>query len=198
MSGKDVRVERSGERMPPGQHEVTDFPVLDLGIKPDLDDSNWKLKIHGEVENPVELNWDEFSKLPNFTDVCDIHCVTTWSQFDMKFSGVAFFTIAELVKPKECAKHVIMQSYDGYTTNLTLDAMLDDDVMIAHSFEGEPLSREHGGPARVMVPKLYAWKSAKWIRELRFSETDEPGYWERRGYSNTADPFTNDRFSQKS
>lgn len=198
MAGKETRVPRSGDRLPPGQHEVTDFPVLDLGIKPELPGAEWRLKIHGEVENPVDLSWEEFEKLPQFTDVCDFHCVTTWSQFDLEFSGVAFFTIADLVKPKSDAKHVIMQSYDGYTTNLTLEAMLDDDVMIAHSWRGQPLTKEHGGPARVLVPKLYAWKSPKWIRELTFSATDEPGYWERRGYSNTADPFTNDRFSHSS
>ncbi|MGB0583390.1 MAG: molybdopterin-dependent oxidoreductase, partial [Limisphaerales bacterium] len=153
------------------------------------------LKIHGEVGNPVELSWEDFQSLPQFTDTCDFHCVTTWSQYDLSFSGVAFFTVVDLVKPKDTAKFVLMTSYDDYTTNLPLDAMMDADVMIAHSLEGKPLSEEHGGPARVLVPKLYAWKSAKWIRELRFAAEDELGYWERRGYSNTADPFTNDRFS---
>jgi DMSO/TMAO reductase YedYZ molybdopterin-dependent catalytic subunit len=198
MAGKETRVARSGDRLPPGQHEVSDFPVLDLGIKPELPDTEWRLKIHGEVENSVDLTWEQFGELPQFTDVCDFHCVTTWSQFDLEFSGVAFFSIADLVKPKPSAQHVIMQSYDGYTTNLTLEAMLDDDVMIAHSWRGEALTTKHGGPARVLVPKLYAWKSPKWIREIKFSTTDEPGYWERRGYSNTADPFTNDRFSHSS
>jgi len=194
MAGKETTVPRTNDRLPPGQHTVTDFPVLDLGLKPDLS-GDWQLQIHGEVENPANLSWDDFQALPQFTDTCDFHCVTTWSQYDLTFSGVAFFTLADLVKPKDTAKFVLMTSYDDYTTNLTLDAMMDDDVMIAHSLDGKPLSEEHGGPARVLVPKLYAWKSAKWIRELRFAAEDELGYWERRGYSNTADPFINDRFS---
>lgn len=195
MAGQETTVPRSEDRLPPRQHVVTDFPVLDLGLKPDLS-GGWSLKIHGEVENPVELSWEEFRELPEFTDTSDFHCVTTWSQYDLTFSGAAFFTIADLVKPKDTAKFVLMTSYDDYTTNLTLDAMMDDDVMIAHSLNGQPLTEEHGGPARVLVPKLYAWKSAKWIRELRFAVEDELGYWEQRGYSNTADPFTNDRFSR--
>lgn len=195
MAGKDNSVTRSADRLPPGQHLVTDFPVLDLGINPALRLEEWNLKIHGEVECPVDLSWEDFNRLEQFQDVCDFHCVTTWSQYEMKFSGVAFFTIADLVEPKEEAKYVIMESYDGYTTSLSLEALLDDDVMIAHSWNGKPLSPQHGWPARVLVPKLYAWKSPKWIRELRFAEKDELGYWEKRGYSNTADPFTNDRFS---
>ena len=188
---------RTGDRLPPGQHLVTDFPVLDLGIRPQVSEENWRLKINGEVENPVDLKLEEFLKLESFTDVSDFHCVTTWSQFDMEFGGVSFFTIADLVKPKPAARFVVIQCYDGYTTSLTLDAMMDDDVMVAHTWRGEPLTVDHGGPARVLVPKLYAWKCAKWLRELRFAEADELGYWEKRGYSNTADPFTNDRFANK-
>ena len=169
---------------------------MDLGINPDVSLADWRLAIGGEVEKPIDLTWEDFGALDQFTDTCDFHCVTTWSQYDMEFSGVAFFTLTELVKPTPDAKFVLMQCYDGFTTSLTLDAMLDDDVMIAHSWNGEPLSLEHGWPARVLVPKLYAWKSPKWIREIRFSAEDELGYWEKRGYSNTADPFTNDRFSR--
>jgi DMSO/TMAO reductase YedYZ molybdopterin-dependent catalytic subunit len=195
MAGTETRVPRSTDRLPPGQHLVTDFPVLDLGGDPDITLANWRLGVTGEVENPIELTWEDFGHLDQFEDVCDFHCVTTWSQFNMKFSGVAFFTLADLVKPREAAKFVIMECYDGYTTSLSLEALLDDDVMIAHAWNAEPLSRTHGWPARILVPKLYAWKSPKWIRELRFAEADELGYWEKRGYSNTADPFTNDRFS---
>lgn len=195
MAGKETTVPRSEDRLPPGQHLVTDFPVLDLGGKVDVSLDIWRLKIDGEVEKPVELTWNDFGALEQFTDTCDFHCVTTWSQYDMEFSGVAFFTLSELVKPKTEAKFVLLECYDGFTTSLTLEAMLDDDVMIAHSWSGKPLSPEHGWPARVLVPKLYAWKSPKWIRHIRFSTKDELGYWEKRGYSNTADPFTNDRFS---
>ncbi len=195
MAGKGSTVPRSEDRLPPGQHLVNDFPVLDLGIRPQVTLENWRLKIHGAVENPVDLSWVEFGQLEQFKDVCDFHCVTTWSLYDMEFTGVSFFTVAELVKPKENAKYVIMRSYDGYTTSLTMEALLDDDVMIALGWKGDPLTPAHGGPARMLVPKLYAWKSPKWISELRFAEADELGYWEMRGYSNTADPFTNDRFA---
>ena len=196
LAGKETSVPRSTDRLPPGQHLVTDFPTLDLGIKPELPGQDWRLTLCGEVEHSQSFTWAEFAALPKFTDVSDFHCVTTWSQFGMKFSGVAFFTLTDIVKPKSSARFVVMQSYDGYTTSMPLDAMLDDDVMIATHWNDEPLTLEHGAPARVLIPKRYAWKSAKWIRELRFTEEDEPGYWEKRGYSNTADPFTNDRFAR--
>lgn len=196
MAGLEKFIPPSENRLPPGQHLVTNFPVLDIGVKPELTTSDWQLELTGEVEQPKCFDWEAFSGLPQFTDVSDFHCVTTWSQFDMKFAGVAFFTLAEIVKPKTSAKFVLMRSYDDYTTSLTLDAMMDHDVMVATHWNDKPLTPEHGGPARVLVPKLYAWKSAKWIRELRFSETDEPGFWEQRGYSNTADPHTDDRFAR--
>ena len=195
MSGRDRPVRPNSGRLPAGQHEVSNFPVLDLGVHPEIPLDEWSLKIDGEVENPVTLNWEQFMALPQFRDVSDFHCVTTWSQFDMEFSGVAFFTLAELVKPKPYATHLFFSGYDDYTTNTTLDACMDDDVMIAHSWNGEPLPLEHGGPARMIIPKLYAWKGAKFIREIIFREHDELGFWEQRGYSNTADPFKEDRFS---
>jgi DMSO/TMAO reductase YedYZ molybdopterin-dependent catalytic subunit len=194
LAGKEKRVVRGADRLPPGQRQVHNFPVLDLGLKPEVSREQWALKIHGHVENPVTLNWDQFMALPQFTDVSDFHCVTTWSQFDMEFSGVAFFTIAELVKPKPSATHVFFKSYDGYSTNNPLEVMMDDDVLIAHSWNGQPLPVEHGGPARVIVPKKYAWKGAKWIREIAFLDRDIRGFWGVRGYSNTADPWTEDRF----
>ena len=195
MAGKESRVPTSADRLPPGQHLVTDFPVLDLGIKPDVPPEEWRLHIHGEVDEPMNLTLPELIALPRFSDISDFHCVTTWTQYDMKFSGVSFFTIADLVKPRDSAKFVIMQCYDGYTTSMPLEWMMDDDVMIATHWNDEVLSLEHGAPARVLVPKRYAWKSAKWIRELRFTVEDELGYWEKRGYSNTAEPRSNDRFA---
>jgi len=123
--------------------------------------------------------------------------VTTWSQFDMEWEGVAFLTIAELVKPKPSATHVFFKSYDGYSTNNPLDACMDDDVIVAHSWNRKPLSKEHGGPARVIIPKRYAWKGAKFIREITFLDRDILGFWELRGYSNTADPWTEDRFEKR-
>lgn len=195
MAGKEKPAVRSADRLPPGQHLVTNFPVLDLGVQPTVDLAQWTLRIHGQVERPVTLNWAQFQALPQFRDVSDFHCVTTWSQYDMAWEGVAFFTLADLVGPKPGATHVYFRSYDGYTTNNRLDALMDDDVLLAHSWNGAPLSREHGGPVRVIVPKLYAWKGAKWVKELIFLDRDLLGFWELRGYSNTADPWTDDRFA---
>jgi DMSO/TMAO reductase YedYZ molybdopterin-dependent catalytic subunit len=156
MTGKARPSARSIDRLPPGQRQVHNWPVLDLGIQPDVPLDNWELKIHGKVENPVTLNWQQFMALPQFNNVSDFHCVTTWSRFDIEFQGVAFFTLADLVKPKPEASHVFFKSYDGYSTNNPLDVGLDDDVMVAHSWNGKPLSKEHGGPARVIIPKRYA------------------------------------------
>jgi DMSO/TMAO reductase YedYZ molybdopterin-dependent catalytic subunit len=194
-AGQEKPAVRSTDRLPPGQREVHNFPVLDLGIHPDLPLPQWQLVIRGHVENPVTLNWDQFTALPQFKDVSDFHCVTTWSQFDMSWEGVAFFTLAELVRPKPEATHVFFKSYDGYSTNNPLDACMDDDVLIAHKWNGLPLPKEHGGPARVIIPKRYAWKGAKFIREITFLDRDILGFWEVRGYSNTANPWTEDRFS---
>jgi DMSO/TMAO reductase YedYZ molybdopterin-dependent catalytic subunit len=198
MAGQARPQVRSTDRLPPGQREVHNFPVLDLGIRPDVPLEQWELRIHGKVENPVTLNWEQFMVLPQFEDVSDFHCVTTWSQFDMRFKGVAFFTMADLVKPKPEAAHVFFKSYDGYSTNNPLEVCMDDDVLIAHSWNGQPLTREHGGPARVIIPKRYAWKGAKFIREIVFLDRDILGFWELRGYSNTADPWTEDRFAARS
>jgi DMSO/TMAO reductase YedYZ molybdopterin-dependent catalytic subunit len=198
MAGLEKATVRATGRLPPGQRLVHDFAVLDLGVQPQVPLDKWELTVHGLVDNPVTLNWPQFMALPQFKDVSDLHCVTTWSLFDMEWEGVAFFTLAELVKPKPEAAHVLFKSYDGYSTNSPLAVCLDDDVLIAHTWKGEPLPVEHGGPARVIIPKRYAWKGAKWVREILFLEHDQLGYWEQRGYSNTADPWTEDRFSQDS
>jgi DMSO/TMAO reductase YedYZ molybdopterin-dependent catalytic subunit len=197
MAGQHKSTPRSADRLPPGQHLVQNFPVLDLGVRPEVPLEKWELKIHGKVENPVTLNWQQFMALPQFKDTSDFHCVTTWSQYDMTWEGVAFFTIADLVKPKPEAGYVFFKSYDGYSTSNTLSNCMDDDVLIAHSYNGNQLSKEHGGPARVIIPKLYAWKGAKFIRDITFLDRDNLGFWEVRGYSNTADPWTEDRFATK-
>ena len=197
MAGKAKPTVRSTDRLPPGQHLTTGFPVLDLGIQPDISLDKWRLDVGGLVENPKVFTWDEFNALPQFEDVSDFHCVTTWSQYDMEFQGVSFFTIADLVRPKPSASHVFFKSYDGYSTNNPLDVCMDDDVLIAHSWNGKPLPKEHGGPARVIIPKRYAWKGAKFIREITFLDRDILGFWEVRGYSNTADPWTEDRFAAR-
>ena len=193
MASKAKPQGRSGDRLPPGQREVKNFPVLDLGIHPKISREEWQLTIRGHVENPVTLDWNEFTALEQFKDTSDFHCVTTWSKFNMEWQGVSFFTIAELVRPKKSATHVFFKGYDQYSTNTTLDAVMDDDTLIAHMWNDEPLNVEHGGPARVIVPKLYAWKGAKWVKEIIFLNRDILGFWEVRGYSNTADPSTEDR-----
>ena len=190
------KVDRAKEnRLPPGQHLVEKWPVLDLGVQPDLDKATWKLRIEGLVEKPVTLTFEEFMALPQSQDVSDIHCVTTWSRYDNRWDGVSSREIVDLVRPKADARHVIFHAYDGYTTNITLDAFLAPDVLIAHSWEGAPLTREHGGPVRAIVPQWYFWKSAKWIRRIEFSAVDKPGFWEERGYHNEGDPWTEQRYS---
>jgi len=195
MAGKARPSVRSHDRLPPGQHLTTGFPVLDLGIQPEIPLSEWRLEVGGLVENPRSFSWEEFNALPQFEDVSDFHCVTTWSKFDVRWSGVAFFTLAEIVRPRPEARHVLFTGYDDYTTNVRLEDVMDDDALIASKYDDQALPREHGGPVRIVIPKLYAWKSAKFVRSIEFTAQDKPGFWEVRGYSNTADPWTNDRFS---
>ena len=187
--------ERSTDRLPPGQHLTTGFPVLDLGIKPKIPTAEWSLELTGCVENPTTLGWEALNALPQSSDISDFHCVTTWSKFDCEWSGVAFTELLDLVRPTEAASHVLYTAYDGYTTNTPLETLYDSDVLLATSFEGKPITTEHGGPARVIIPKLYAWKGAKFVRKIEFLAEDQLGYWEKRGYSNTADPWLEDRFS---
>ena len=194
-AGVVPRSEASSERLPPGQRLTDGFPVLDLGIQPEIDPSAWSLTLDGEVDNPVVLDWTAFNALPQVTDVSDFHCVTTWSKYDCRWSGVAFTTLYELVRPKASAQFVYFTSYDGYSTNVALERCLDDDVLIATQFDGAPVSREHGGPARVIIPKLYAWKGAKFVKGIHFLVNDRPGFWEERGYSNTADPWKEERYA---
>lgn len=182
-------------RLPPGQHLVKNWPVLDLGVQPRVSREQWRLEINGLVENPVLLDWDGFMALPQFRDVSDIHCVTQWSRYDNEWDGVSTATIAGLVRPKPEARHVIFYSHDGYTTNVSLDAFLEGDCLIAHSHDGEPLTVEHGGPARLVIPRYYFWKSAKWIKRIAFTAVDHPGFWEVRGYHNVGDPWLEERYS---
>lgn len=194
-SGVTARPVASGDRLPPGQKLTAGFPVLDLGVQPEIPLPEWRLKIDGLVENPTELTWEAFHALPQVEDVSDFHCVTTWSKYDCRWSGLAFTTLYEHVQPKPEARFVYFTSFDGYSTNVPLEKCLDDDVLIATSFDGAAVPREHGGPARVIIPKLYAWKGAKFIRGITFLAEDKLGFWEVRGYSNTADPWTEDRYA---
>ena len=193
--GVSARTSPSPDRLPPGQKLTDGFPVLDLGIQPPIDLARWSLKIDGLVARPTTLSWTEFNALPQVEDISDFHCVTTWSKFDCRWGGVAFTTLYELVQPAPEARYVYFTGADGYSTNVALDRCLDDDVLIATSFDGHPVTREHGGPARVIIPKLYAWKGSKFVNGIAFLPEDKLGFWEVRGYSNTADPWTEDRYA---
>ena len=181
-------------RIPQGQSRVSDFPVLDMGIRPAIDKATWTLRLFGLVANEASLDWAAFTALPQAKVFSDMHCVTRWSQLDMDWQGVAARELVMLAAPLDAAQFVTLHGFDGYTTNLPLAALLDDDVLIAHSVFGEPLSLEHGWPARMVVPKRYAWKGAKWISAIEFHEKDRPGFWEVRGYHNDADPWKEERF----
>lgn len=180
---------------PVGQTLTQKWPVLDLGYHPNVSLDRWRLTIDGEVENPVILKWDDFMNLPQVEDVSDFHCVTTWSKLDMVWKGVRLMDLAALVQPKETATHLMCYGYDTYSTNVSLEEALKPDVLLAHTIYDEPLPVEHGGPVRMITPQLYAWKGSKWIKRIQFLPENKLGFWEERGYSNTAYPWRNDRYS---
>lgn len=181
-------------RLPPGQTLVRDWPVLDLGAQPEVTAAKFRLDIDGAVRRPLSLRWDEFLALPRTELVSDIHCVTQWSRYDNRWTGVAARTLLEMVEPKEEARHVVFHSHDGYTANVRLDQFDRADALLADSWDGTPLSREHGGPLRAVIPRLYLWKSAKWVRRVEITLGDRRGFWEQRGYHNNADPWTEERY----
>lgn len=182
-------------RLPPGQSETKKWPVLDLGIKPQLAPEAWRLRVFGLCDNPLTLDWASFMELDQVEDVSDFHCVTAWSRFDIAWRGVRFSDIAALAMPAEQAEYVMCYGYDGYTTNLPLVEALKPDVLLVYQADGKPLEPEHGGPVRMITPQLYAWKGAKWIKEIEFMAEDRLGFWEQRGYSSSAHPWRNDRYS---
>jgi len=181
--------------VPPGQAVTDGFPVLHVGGVPDFDPKTWRLRLFGLVENPFDLNWDELRALPATEWHGDIHCVTRWSKRDTSWRGVLFRTLVERAKPKAHVTHVLQHAENDYTTNLPLEAMLGDDCLVAYEFDGKPLEPIHGGPVRMFVPKLYFWKSAKWITGLEFLDHDVKGFWEVRGYNNEADPWKEQRYA---
>jgi len=193
LTGRPARP--AAERLPPGQHLVTDWPVLDLGIQPEIPLSEFRLEVTGAVEAPAAWDWAGFKALPQTRRVNDIHCVTTWSRYDNAWDGVATRDLLALVRPRADAAAVMLRSSDGYTTNLLLDDFADPEAMIVHSWQGEPLSVAHGGPVRVVVPHLYFWKSAKWIRKIELLTADKAGFWERRGYHMRGEPWAEERYS---
>jgi DMSO/TMAO reductase YedYZ molybdopterin-dependent catalytic subunit len=182
------------DRLPPGQRLVKDWPVLDLGIQPDITPAKFFLDINGAVEHPQHLTLETLMALPQAESVSDMHCVTAWSRYDNHWQGVAASTLLALARPLPAARHVIFHAHDGYTTNVRLDQFDQPDVFLVHTWEGQPIERVHGGPVRVLIPKLYLWKSAKWVNRIEITTSDRPGFWERNGYHNNADPWLEERY----
>ena len=178
--------------MPPGQYLVDDFPVLTAGPTPETSVDDWTLTITGEVDGERRWTWDEFRALPSEEFTVDIHCVTKWSQLDTFWEGVSLDTLLDGVDTS--AEFLIARCDGGYTTNLPLEDVLDGKAWVAFAYDGEPLEPEHGGPARLLVPHLYLWKSAKWVRQLELVDEDEPGFWESLGYHNRGDPWQEQRY----
>jgi DMSO/TMAO reductase YedYZ molybdopterin-dependent catalytic subunit len=189
--GRRQETAESG-RLPPGQYLVTDFPVLSAGPTPHTPLEKWDFTLQGEVDEPKRWSWEQFRALPSATVTKDIHCVTHWSKFDTVWEGVSVDTVLDGVDT--AASYVVAFCDGGYTTNLPLEDVTDGKAWIAFAFGGEPLESPHGGPARLLVPHLYFWKSAKWVRGLKLVEEDEPGFWEVRGYHNYGDPWKEQRY----
>ncbi len=190
---EEKRIKEAG-RLPPGQSVTLKFPVLHYGRVPGFNPATWSFRIFGEVEAEKCWTWVEFLQLPTVTITADIHCVTGWSKFDTVWEGPRFRDLMSLFAVRPAARHVIVHAEEGFTTNLPLEVLLDDDVLLAYKFGGKPLEPDHGYPLRLVVPRRYFWKSAKWVRGLEFSVEDRPGFWERAGYHNEGDPFKEERY----
>ena len=189
-----IRQEREGAPAPPGQFVTEKFPVLTFGPTPRIALSEWRFRVFGLVEEEIELDWEQFNSLPQTTLDAEFHCVTQWSKLQNTWEGILFDDLMKLVKPKQEARYVMAHCYGGYTTNVALDVLEDDDVLFAHSHDGATLTAEHGGPMRLVVPKRYGWKSAKWVNGIEFMAEDAPGFWEMRGYHMEGDPWKEERF----
>jgi DMSO/TMAO reductase YedYZ molybdopterin-dependent catalytic subunit len=184
-------------RLPPGQYLTEKWPVLHAGSVPSYPDlSTWKLRIFGQVEDELELSWEQFKELPRTSNTQDIHCVTRWSRFDSQFEGVHWRELARLAQPKPTARFVIAHAEQGFTSNVPLSFLENDNALLATHGDGEPLAPEHGYPLRLVIPGKYFWKSAKWLRGIELSSVDQPGFWERYGYNNDADPWKEERYSE--
>ncbi|HZA21938.1 MAG TPA: sulfite oxidase-like oxidoreductase [Dehalococcoidia bacterium] len=182
-----------GERVPPGQFVSQKFPVLTHGSTPWVDLKTWKIRVFGLVEQEIELDWEEFTKLDWVAVAADFHCVTQWSSQDNRWEGVPFATLVGAASPRPEARYVMAHCYGGYTTNLPLDIAMEEGLL-AHKQNGEELGSDHGWPLRLIIPSRYAWKSAKWVNGIELLAEDSPGFWEQRGYSNNADPWKEERF----
>lgn len=195
LSGRNKDREKWGDRLPPGQKVVENWPVLSYGGTPRIDTKDWKLRLFGLVEKDAEFDWPQFNALPQ-TDVhCDVHCVTSWSRMDNDWQGVRFTDLLSQVALKPEATAIIAHCYGGYTTNLLLSDVTREEVLVATRHSGKEIPAEHGGPARLMVPHLYFWKSAKWVSGIEFIEKDRPGFWEQYGYHLRGDPWKEERYS---
>lgn len=183
------------DRLPPGQTLVKDWPVLDLGLQPAVAREECRLRVEGLVANPLALDWDAIMALPQADLVCDIHCVTQWSRYDNRFTGVRVSDVLAAARVKDEGRFVSLTSHDGYTTNLPMAEFDVPDALLAHSWEGAPLTRQHGAPLRLVLPKLYFWKSPKWLMRIEILREDRPGFWEVRGYHNHGDPWREERYS---
>ena len=193
FTGRDHAARDS--RLPPGQYDTgTQWPVLSAEATPKIDPATWTFTVEGHVEHPTTWTWDEMHALPPSTYRGDIHCVTTWSKLGMQFDGVSIDTLLDIAQPRPGAAYVLAYSSTGYTTNLPLADVTGSKAWVAFTADGAPLSRDHGGPARLLVPHLYFWKSAKWVSGLRVLEHDEPGFWERNGYHDRGDPWLEQRY----
>jgi DMSO/TMAO reductase YedYZ molybdopterin-dependent catalytic subunit len=190
---KEMR-EDGRERLPGGQYLTKKWPILSYERTPKFDPEKYRFAVTGAVADPFELTWEELQSLPRVQLTSDFHCVTTWSRYDNTWEGVHIREILQRAKPLPEAKFVTAHSFTGYTTNMPLADLDDDGVLIAFTHDGQPLEPDHGGPVRLIVPKLYAYKSAKWLSGLEFMEKDRPGFWEVRGYHNHADPWKEERY----
>jgi DMSO/TMAO reductase YedYZ molybdopterin-dependent catalytic subunit len=191
------KVEEAGydpDRLPPGQYLTEKWPVLHAGTVPNTDLATWDFRVFGEVESPLTLSWDEFTALPTREITTDIHCVTRWSRFDTSFKGVHWSELAKVVKPKPSARYVLAHAEQDFTANVPLEALEDEEALLAYDADGAPLTPEHGWPLRLVIPKRYFWKSAKWLRGIELLDHDEPGFWERLGYHNEADYWKEERY----
>lgn len=182
------------DRVPPGQHLAKGFPVLTYGDTPAIDTANWQLKVWG-LAKEITFNWSDLMAMPQSTFTADFHCVTTWSKLDVQWVGVKVLDLMRQVEVEPQATHIMAHCYGGYTTNIAMNDFLREENFFAHTLFGEPLPAEHGGPLRLVVPHLYAWKSAKWINGLEFLEQEELGFWERNGYHRRGDPWAVERYS---
>src|SRR3954454_18015164 len=189
------RAPERGQRVPPGQYVTTDFPVLSAGPTPHTPLDTWTLTLEGLVDTTTSWTWQEFTSLPSKDYTVDISCVTKWTHLDMHWHGVSVDTLLGAVELERSAAFVIAYCDGGYTTNLPLADVVNDQAFVAYGYDGAPLPPEHGGPARLVVPHLYFWKSAKWIRGLRIVDKDQPGFWESFGYHNRGDPWLEERYS---